>query len=288
MNHLIADRVWIRFGAAAVLAAALVLTHIAQAANNTAVPGGVYAWSVPENAQNIRFEDRPVLVANSTALVGIPIKRPLGTATLTFLQQGQLRTHAFEIVDKRYTEQRITLKNQEMVTPNPAQLARIREESTRQRAIYARVSAPVDLNAGFTLPLTGRTTSLFGHRRFFNDQPRSPHSGLDIAAPTGTPVTAPGPATVALVDDLYYNGKTVFLDHGQGLITMYCHLSSQTVTPGELVEQNQQIGLVGATGRVTGPHLHWSVSLNGYRIDPISFRSALADAVGIEPDSLGR
>ena len=158
-----------------------------------------------------------------------------------------------------------------------------RAEGKRQRAIYAQVSKAIDLSAGFTMPLQGRTTSLFGHRRFFNDQPRSPHSGLDIAAPTGTPITAPEPGTVALVDDLYYNGKTVFLDHGQGLITMYCHLSEQSVTTGQVVEQNQQIGLVGATGRVTGPHLHWSVSLNGYRIDPLTFRSALADAVGLQP-----
>merc|ERR1711965_1019308 len=119
-----------------------------------------------------------------------------------------------------------------MVTPNPQQLERIRAEGKRQRAIYAQVSKAIDLSAGFTMPLQGRTASLFGHRRFFNDQPRSPHSGLDIAAPTGTPITAPAPGTVALVDDLYYNGKTVFLDHGQGLITMYCHLSEQTVTTG--------------------------------------------------------
>ena len=288
MNHRIADRFWIRVCAAAAVAASLAFTDVTDAANATAVPGGVYAWPVPENSQNIRFQNRSVLVANSTALVGIPIKQPLGTATLTFLQHGQQRTHAFEVVDKRYTEQRITLKNQEMVTPNPEQLQRIRDESTRQRAIYARVSPSVDLSAGFTLPLRGRTTSLFGHRRFFNDQPRNPHSGLDIAAPTGTPVTAPGPATVALVDDLYYNGKTVFLDHGQGLITMYCHLSAQTVSTGDRVEQNQQIGLVGATGRVTGPHLHWSVSLNGYRIDPVTFRSKLADAVGLERESIAR
>ena len=87
----------------------------------------------------------------------------------------------------------------------------------------------------------------------------------------------------ALVDDLYYNGKSVFLDHGQGLITMYCHLSEQTVSTGELVQQDQVIGLVGATGRVTGPHLHWSVSLNGYRIDPLAFREALAIATSVSP-----
>tara|TARA_Y100000022_G_scaffold200060_1_gene214167 strand:- start:1884 stop:2738 length:855 start_codon:yes stop_codon:yes gene_type:complete len=284
MNNSIARRLWIYLRGAIALTAALVsIANIAHAAGATAVPGGVYAWPVPENSRNVRFNGHPVLIAGDTALVGIPIQQSLGNATLTFMQQGQELTHTFEIVDKRYTEQRITLKNQEMVTPNPQQLERIRAEGKRQRAIYAQVSKAIDLSAGFTMPLQGRTTSLFGHRRFFNDQPRSPHSGLDIAAPTGTPITAPAPGTVALVDDLYYNGKTVFLDHGQGLITMYCHLSEQSVTTGQVVEQNQQIGLVGATGRVTGPHLHWSVSLNGYRIDPLTFRSALADAVGLQP-----
>jgi murein DD-endopeptidase MepM/ murein hydrolase activator NlpD len=284
MNNSIAPRLWTNLRGTIALTAALVsIANIAHAASATAVPGGVYAWLVPENSENVRFNGHPVLIAGDTALVGIPIQQSLGNTTLTFMQQGQELTHTFEIVDKRYTEQRITLKNQEMVTPNPQQLERIRAEGKRQRAIYAQVSKAIDLSAGFTMPLQGRTTSLFGHRRFFNDQPRSPHSGLDIAAPTGTPITAPAPGTVALVDDLYYNGKTVFLDHGQGLITMYCHLSDQTVTTGQVVEQNQQIGLVGATGRVTGPHLHWSVSLNGYRIDPLTFRSALADAVGLQP-----
>ena len=252
-------------------------------ANATSVPGGVYAWSVPAGASDIRFQNNLVFVVDQTALVGIPIRQALGPAQITFVYGGQNQTHTFEIVDKRYTEQRITLQNKEMVSPNPKQLERIRAESKRQRAIYATVSAPMDLSTGFSMPLEGITTSLYGHRRFFNDQPRSPHSGLDIAAPTGTPIVAPAQARVALVDDLYYNGKSVFLDHGQGLITMYCHLSEQTVSTGELVQQDQVIGLVGATGRVTGPHLHWSVSLNGYRIDPLAFREALAIATSVNP-----
>ena len=252
-------------------------------ANATSVPGGVYAWSVPAGASDIRFQNNPVFVVGQTALVGIPIRQALGPAQITFVYGGQDQTHTFEIVDKRYTEQRITLQNKEMVSPNPKQMERIRAESKRQRAIYATVSAPMDLSTGFSMPLEGITTSLYGHRRFFNDQPRSPHSGLDIAAPTGTPIVAPAQARVALVDDLYYNGKSVFLDHGQGLITMYCHLSQQTVSTGELVQQDQVIGLVGATGRVTGPHLHWSVSLNGYRIDPLAFREALAIATSVNP-----
>ena len=261
----------------------LALSATTAFANATSVPGGVYAWSVPAGASDIRFQNNPVFVVGQTALVGIPIRQALGPAQITFVYGGQNQTHTFEIVDKRYTEQRITLQNKEMVSPNPKQLERIRAESKRQRAIYATVSAPMDLSTGFSMPLEGITTSLYGHRRFFNDQPRSPHSGLDIAAPTGTPIVAPAQARVALVDDLYYNGKSVFLDHGQGLITMYCHLSEQTVSTGELVQQDQVIGLVGATGRVTGPHLHWSVSLNGYRIDPLAFREALAIATSVNP-----
>ena len=180
MNNSIARRLWIHLRGAFALTAALVsIANIAHAAGATAVPGGVYAWPVPENSRNVRFNGHPVLIAGDTALVGIPIQQSLGNATLTFMQQGQELTHTFEIVDKRYT--RITLKNQEMVTPNPQQLERIRAEGKRQRAIYAQVSKAIDLSAGFTMPLQGRTTSLFGHRRFFNDQPRSPHSGLDLS-----------------------------------------------------------------------------------------------------------
>lgn len=232
------------------------------------VPGGVFIWTIPQGASDIRFRDRPVFVRRDQAFVGIPLNQPLGAAQLHYRLDGEVRTHAFEVTDKAYTEQHITLSNPEMVNPNPQQLERIRRESQVQRNLYLRFSDQALPEQGFVQPLQGTITSLFGHRRFFNGQPRNPHSGLDIAAPTGTEVRAPAAGEVVLVDDLYYNGKTVFLDHGQGLITMYCHLSAQTVNPGDRVDQGQVIGLVGATGRVTGPHLHWSVSLNGYRVDP--------------------
>ena len=208
-------------------------------------------------------------------LVGIPLNHPLGAANLAYVLSGEDASHSFSVVDKAYTEQHITLQNREMVNPNPEQLARIRGESRRQRALYLQHSDAPPPTAGFIQPLQGRISSLFGHRRFFNGQARNPHSGLDIAAPTGSEIRAPAAAEVTLVDDLYYNGKTIFLDHGQGLITMYCHLSESLVTEDERVEQGEVIGLVGATGRVTGPHLHWSVSLNGYRVDPQSIMAEL-------------
>ena len=244
-------------------------------AKNTVVPGGIYRWTPPAGATDIRFNNRPVMRLRDQILVGIPLNHPLGAANLAYILNGQDASHSFSVVDKAYTEQHITLQNREMVNPNPEQLVRIRWESQRQRALYLQYSDAPPPSAGFIQPLQGRISSLFGHRRFFNGQARNPHSGLDIAAPTGSEISAPAAAEVTLVDDLYYNGKTIFLDHGQGLITMYCHLSESLVTEGERVEQGEVIGLVGATGRVTGPHLHWSVSLNGYRVDPQSMMAEL-------------
>jgi murein DD-endopeptidase MepM/ murein hydrolase activator NlpD len=239
------------------------------------VPGGVYVWPLPEGATDITFQGNAVMRLANTALVGIPISHATGVTSLGYRTGGTNQTHEFDIVDKVYSEQRLTIANKAMVNPSEESLQRIRTEAQRQRKLYKSFSAPKDLSRGFDWPLIGVTTSLFGHRRFFNDEPRSPHSGLDIAGDTGTPVRAAGNAVVTLADDLYFNGNTLFLDHGQGLITMYCHLSELLVQPGDSVEQGDTIGLVGATGRVTGPHLHWSVSLNGNRIDPESFMQAL-------------
>ncbi len=259
-------------------------------ANADAVPGGIYRWALPAGASDVRFDDKPVLVVANQALVGIPLSQQPGTASLSYRQADADMAHDFTIVAKAYTEQHLQIANKAMVDPPAETLARIREESKRQRGLYASFAETPEAllagpAAGFQMPLEGVVTSLFGHRRFFNGQPRNPHSGLDIAAPTGTPVFAAGAGVVTLADDLYFNGNTVFLDHGQGLITMYCHLSETKVSEGERVSQGEVIGLVGATGRVTGPHLHWTVSLNGNRVDPPTFLSELNEALALPPET---
>ena len=245
----------------------------------TSSPGGIYVWEIPTAATEIRFANRPIFTVNGKAIIGVPISQEPGEAAIDFLLENLSKKEIFRIKKKNYTEQRITLADTKMVSPPAKELERIRKESAAQKAVYASFTPQIDLSQGFIMPLEGRKTSLYGHRRFFNDVPRSPHSGLDIAAPTGTPIVAPGPGIVALRGDFYFNGKTILLDHGQGLITMYCHMSEYMVEEGEFIDQGQMLGLVGSTGRSTGPHLHWSVSLNNFRIDPLEFLPAVNEAL---------
>lgn len=267
--------------AVSLLVLALMLFTQAHAAK----PGGVYTFAIPQGASEITYADKSVFVIGDSALVAIPMTADAGVATLTYRQAGQSLTHEFTVNPHTYTEQHITIKNDALVSP-PAEVSeRIQREAQRQRRLYANHAARQTVGTGFTKPLEGITTSLFGHRRFFNGKPRSPHSGLDIAAASGTPIAAAGDGLVTLADALYFNGNTLFIDHGQGLITMYCHMSKLEVTEGERVKKGQTIGLVGATGRATGPHLHWTVSLNGTRVDPEDFTAALNNAVAATADA---
>ncbi len=156
------------------------------------------------------------------------------------------------------------------VTPPPEVQERIAWEAELLRTVY-QIFTPQWLGEGrFILPHPGRMAPNFGERRFYNNLPRSTHSGVDISAPAGDPVMASNTGRVVLARDLYFSGKTVILDHGLGLFTVYCHFSRIKVSRGELVRKGDVIGLVGSTGRSTGPHLHWAVKIRDSRVDPIA------------------
>ena len=149
-------------------------------------------------------------------------------------------------------------------------LNRVNRESKEVGAIYRRITADIVPDAPFTVPIPGAIGTNFGERRIFNGQARSPHSGADLRASTGTPVHAANRGRVVLAKALFFTGNTVILDHGLGIYSLYAHLSRIDVKPGALVSSNEVVGLAGATGRVTGPHLHWGMRVQGARVDPFS------------------
>jgi murein DD-endopeptidase MepM/ murein hydrolase activator NlpD len=182
------------------------------------------------------------------------------------------------VTDKTYQSQHITIKNKRMVNPEKRDMERIGREQRRIKKALASWNAHSPETLRFLLPVEGPMSSPFGLRRFFNEQARKPHSGLDLAAAEGTPIKAPASGRIADTGDFFFNGNTVFIDHGQGLVTMYCHMSRIDVEPGQQVAAGEVIGAVGKTGRVTGAHLHWGVSLNDARVDPMLFLNELPPA----------
>ena len=222
------------------------------------------------------FHKRRIMVSKNQdkwyAIVGLSLSLKPGQHSIIRIDaQEQRHRHFFYLQDKKYPAQYITVKKKKWVTPNKKQLDRIIAE--RKIIIKALTTWSSNPSPQFQLvkPVQGRYSSAFGLRRFFNKKPRRPHSGIDIAAPTGTAIHAPAPGVILVTGDYYFNGKTVFIDHGQNMVSMLNHLSKITVTSGIMVKQGDKIGEVGSTGRVTGPHLHWSLSLNNTRVDPRIF-----------------
>jgi len=247
------------------------------------VPGGVAVLNLGDGAAapQVTYLNRPVLVVREAdkqwiAVVGIPLSVKPGQEQVQVKDAGGTREMTFTVGAKDYVAQHITLKNQRQVDPNPDDLKRIERELAEQIEAYRGFRAGVTpSNVILDRPVSGgRLSSPFGLRRFFNGQERNPHSGLDFAVPAGTPIKAPAAGVVVLVGDYFFNGKTVFLDHGQGFISMFCHMSAISVKVGDEVPRGGVVGKVGATGRATGPHLHWNVSLNDARIDPAIFIGA--------------
>lgn len=241
------------------------------------VPGGVAVIDLGDGptAPQVRYQDKPVLTVREDgkrwlAIVGIPLSVKPGEQRI----EADGRSLAFRVEPRHYREQRITLKNQRQVAPNPDDLKRIERELAEQTDAYRHFDPRQPSNLLFDKPVAGPLSSPFGLRRFFNGEERNPHSGLDFAVPAGTPVKAPAAGRVTLVGDYFFNGRTVFVDHGQGLVSMFCHLSKVEVKTGDELPRGAVLGRVGATGRATGPHLHWNVSLNDARVDPAIFIGA--------------
>lgn len=182
-------------------------------------------------------------------------------------------TRAVVIEPREFPEERLTVESK-FVSPPAEVQERLAEERRVLRGIYRTRTDRAPLTAPFLRPVPGEQSAVFGTRRFFNDEPRSPHPGVDLRGTAGTPVLVAGPGRVVLARDLYYSGNTVILDHGGGLFTLYAHLSRMDLVEGQEVRAGEQVGLVGATGRVTGPHLHWGAKIGREPFDP----TALLDA----------
>ncbi|UTW02569.1 peptidoglycan DD-metalloendopeptidase family protein [Amphritea atlantica] len=202
------------------------------------------------------------------AVIGIPLSAKPSEQQL---MKADGKRFPFQIQNKEYKEQRLTVTNKRHVNPNKQDLARYKREKAEMVAAFNSWSTPQISSVNFNLPASGRFSSPFGLKRFFNDQPRNPHSGLDIAGGQGGAINAPAPGKVVAVGEYFFNGNTVIVDHGYGLTTMYCHMSRIDVKTGDQLNTGESIGAIGKTGRVTGPHLHWSVSLNNTRVDPLLF-----------------
>lgn len=245
---------------------------------NHPVPGGVAVVALGSEAQapTARYQGKPVLVVREEgkrwiAIVGIPLKSQPGPHQL---QVSDGRTLGFSVGTKHYREQHIKLKNSRQVNPLAEDMTRINRELAEQTRAYQTFSPAQPSNLLFDKPVDGPLSSPFGLRRFFNGEERNPHSGLDFAVGAGTPIKSPAAGKVILIGNYFFNGNTVFVDHGQGLISMFCHMSKVDVKLGQSLPRGGIVGRVGATGRATGPHMHWNVSLNDARVDPAIFIGA--------------
>lgn len=245
------------------------------------VPGGVAIIELVVKQQQppeVRYLGHRTLVMKAPnkpnswiTVIGIPLSTQPGVQNIEILTADKQLTKTFIVKSKKYPTEKLKIKNQRKVTPSPEDYEIIAAQYLETINTYATWhEAPLE-SLTLTLPVKGRKSSPFGLTRIMNKIPKDPHSGLDIAAVIGTKVTCPRNGRVLNLGNFFYSGNMVFIDHGQGFITSYCHLDSIAVHKNQIVKAGDVIGTVGKTGRVTGPHLHWSVSLNGARVDPQLF-----------------
>lgn len=250
--------------------------------------------TVPDrtNAVSVRVFNRDMAtykVDDTTwrALVGIDLgiapRRYVVAIEASGGSQPATSTYRLQVAARTFPTRRLRVADN-FVNPPKSELARISRETQELAALW-NTSAPEPLwKEPFVRPVPGAANSAFGTRSFFNGQLRSRHSGGDFVGATGTPVQAPGGGRVVMAADLYFSGNTVVIDHGAGLFSLLAHLSEMSVQAGDRVEAGHLVGRVGATGRVTGPHLHWAVRVNGGRVDPLSMLALLGSDSPAKPE----
>jgi murein DD-endopeptidase MepM/ murein hydrolase activator NlpD len=247
----------------------------------------VLTLSVPPDAgqPHVRAFDRDVPAYRTDdrtwrALVGIDLDVAPGSYPVTVRAGSTHATHTLVVRPKAFPTRRLSV-DEAFVTPPPAMQERIDREAALLAATWA-ASAPERLwEAPFVRPVPQMANSAFGTRSVFNGKPRSAHGGADFLSPAGTPIHSPNAGRVVVARPLYFSGNTVIVDHGLGLFSMLAHLSSIDVHEGDRVTPGQLLGKVGATGRVTGPHLHWAVRVGNARIDPLALLALLGTATPV-------
>ena len=249
-------------------------------------PGEVVVLTIAglevSDAVRVRAFDHDVAVyrdgATWRAVVGVDLDVTPGdyrvTAESSVGANAALGTHDLRIVSRSFRTRRLTV-DEALVTPPASAQPRIERESALLAATWRSSATGRLWTAPFMRPVPQAANSAFGTRSIFNGKPRTPHSGADFLSPAGTPIGAPNAGRIAVARNLYFSGNTVIIDHGLGMFSMLAHLSAIAVREGALVTPGQRIGLVGATGRVTGPHLHWAVRVGEARVDPLSLLAVL-------------
>jgi hypothetical protein len=245
--------------------------------------------SQPVDALRARAFDRdlPTFRVDATrwrALLGIDIDARPGSYEVSFeaTTAGHTITTTTELtITPGEFGRRVLKVDDAFVNPPPPVIARIRREAAEVEQLWTQSEPRRLWDTGFVRPVPGRTNGAFGSRSIFNGQARQPHGGADFLSPAGTPIQAPNSGRIVLARDLYFTGNTVVIDHGLGVFSLLAHLSEMDVHQGELVTQGQTIGRVGATGRVTGAHLHWAVRMNGARVDPLAVLATLGQDAAI-------
>jgi murein DD-endopeptidase MepM/ murein hydrolase activator NlpD len=258
-----------------------------QLPESSPVPGGVALLPLSSPlgaiAPIVSYDSQRVMVLRQAdgwlAVIGIPLSAQIGNASLRIAAStgAPATTQSFQIEPKEYLTQRLTVAPS-MVNPSAHNLERIAREQAHLQSVLGTFSETLPATLRLQPPVPGVRSSSYGSRRVFNGESRNPHSGMDIAAALGIPVQAAAAGRVVDTGSYYFNGNTVLIDHGEGLLTMYCHLSKIGVHTGDIVSAGSVIGKVGATGRVTGPHLHFGVSLNHAFVDPALFLPPFAPA----------